>query len=269
MGDEQHGCAGVVHQRGQQVHDLALRDGVERRGGFVGDDEPRRGDQRRGDAYALLLAAGEFMRVFAGHVTAQSDLVQHEGHPVGAFGFAQIVVHAQRQGDLLRRGHHRIERMGRILEYRAHIPASQVGEDMLVGVCATRVPRQPVRAAVFAGQHGGVPHRDLAGRHGLMRQQAEQRFGDHRLAGAGGPYQAHPFAVRDGQVDAPDNRRAADDDAQSTDLNAHHPPPSPPTRRLRARRGRPRPIAAARGWTPGRWRRATRRRTGSARPPPG
>ena len=29
VGDEQHGGTGVVHQRGQQVHDLALRDGVE------------------------------------------------------------------------------------------------------------------------------------------------------------------------------------------------------------------------------------------------
>ena len=81
------------------------------------------------------------MRVCAGHVTVQSDLVQHGIHSLSTFGLGQIVVQSQRQRNLLRHGHHRVQRMGRILEYRTHIPAAQIGKRMLVGVRSGIVAR--------------------------------------------------------------------------------------------------------------------------------
>lgn len=78
--------------------------------------------------HALLLAAGQFVRVFAGHIEIQPDLAQQGIHSVGSFDLGQIIVQPQWQGDLLRHGHHRVQRGSRILEHRTHIPAAQVGK---------------------------------------------------------------------------------------------------------------------------------------------
>ena len=75
----------------------------------VGSSAMMNRGERRGDAHALLLAAGQFVRVFAGHIEIQPDLAQQGIHSVGSFGLGQIIVQPQWQGDLLRHGHHRVQ----------------------------------------------------------------------------------------------------------------------------------------------------------------
>ena len=107
------------------------------------------------------------MRVCAGHVTVQSDLVQHGIHSLSTFGLGQIVVQSQWQRNLLRHGHHRVQRMGRILEYRTHIPAAQVGK-------RTFGSSDNFRAA----------HINRPISHSGQGQQPQHRLGNHRFSGA-------------------------------------------------------------------------------------
>ena len=60
--DEQEGQAKLALQILQQVDDLRLHRNVERGDRLVADDEARAQHQRAGDADALPLAAGEFVR---------------------------------------------------------------------------------------------------------------------------------------------------------------------------------------------------------------
>ena len=71
VGDEEHGCAGIVHQRCQQIDDLPLRDRIQRGGWLVGDNQARRRDQCGRDADALLLASRHLARVMAGFNAAE------------------------------------------------------------------------------------------------------------------------------------------------------------------------------------------------------
>ena len=204
MRDEQHRRARLVHQRREQVHDLPLRDRIQRGGRLVGDDQPRRSDKRRGDADTLPLAARQFMRVFHQHVLAEADLGKHRCDAFRPFGERQIVMQVQRKTDLLRHGHHRIQRGGRILEHHAHVPSAQVGDR-----CVRRADN--LRTTQFdAARH-------LCG----SRQQAHHGAGDHRFAGTGRADQADTFAVGDVQIDIIDDRLAVDGDVQMTYDGAH------------------------------------------------
>ena len=63
VGDEQVGEAEFLLQVHQQVDHLRLHRDVERRHRLVADDQLRLQRQRAGDAEALALAAGEFVRI--------------------------------------------------------------------------------------------------------------------------------------------------------------------------------------------------------------
>ena len=62
VADEQQRQAELVLQVRQQVDDLRLDRDVERGDRLVADDQVRPGRERAGDADALALAAGEFVR---------------------------------------------------------------------------------------------------------------------------------------------------------------------------------------------------------------
>ena len=174
--DEQHRRARLVHQRREQVHDLPLRDRIQCGGRFVGDDQP----------------------------LAEADLGKHRCDAFRPFGERQIVMQVQRKTDLLRHGHHRIQRGGRILEHHAHVPSAQVGDR-----CVRRADN--LRTTQFdAARH-------LCGR----RQQTHHGAGDHRFAGTGRADQADTFAVGDVQIDIIDDRLAVDGDVQMTYDGAH------------------------------------------------
>ena len=56
-------CSPVRHQLLQRCLNQSLAFGVERRGGFVEQQDGAVGEQRAGDGDALPLAAGKFMRI--------------------------------------------------------------------------------------------------------------------------------------------------------------------------------------------------------------
>ena len=76
VGDEQIGEAELLLQIHQQVDDLRLHRNVERRHRLVADDQLRVERQRAGDADALALPAGEFVRIAVERLGPQPDLAE-------------------------------------------------------------------------------------------------------------------------------------------------------------------------------------------------
>ena len=77
VGDEDHGQAVLVAQRGEEVEDLRLDGDVERRNRLVGDEQTRPRRQCCGDADALTLTARQRVRSPVGEGRADSDLGEH------------------------------------------------------------------------------------------------------------------------------------------------------------------------------------------------
>ena len=73
VGDEQISQPELFLEIGKQIDDLRLDRDVERRYRLVADDQFRRYGERAGDADALALAAGEFMRVARAVVGIEAD----------------------------------------------------------------------------------------------------------------------------------------------------------------------------------------------------
>jgi hypothetical protein len=84
VGDEQHGQAEALLELAQEVEHLRLHRNVERRHRLVGDDEIGLDRQRPGDADALALSAGEFMREAARIFGRQPDQGQQFGDALAA-----------------------------------------------------------------------------------------------------------------------------------------------------------------------------------------
>ncbi len=84
MGDEQVGEAELVLQVFEEVNDLGLDRNVQRRDGFVGDDEVGVRGEGAGDPDPLSLAAGELVRVPVGEVGIESDRLEQLLDPLGA-----------------------------------------------------------------------------------------------------------------------------------------------------------------------------------------
>ena len=79
VADEQVGNAEPVLQVAHQIEDLRLHGYVERAGRLVADDEIGIRRQRAGDADALTLAAGEFMRILGAVGGIEPDQAQQLG----------------------------------------------------------------------------------------------------------------------------------------------------------------------------------------------
>ena len=78
--DEQHGDAALDVQALEDPHDLDARPRVEVAGRLVRQQDRRVGDQRAGDRHALLLPAGELIRVVIGAI-GQADHRQARPSP--------------------------------------------------------------------------------------------------------------------------------------------------------------------------------------------
>ena len=76
VADEDVGEAAFVLQLLEQIQHLGLDADVERRDRFVADDELGAGGERPGDADALALAAGEFVRVAAEVIRGEADFAE-------------------------------------------------------------------------------------------------------------------------------------------------------------------------------------------------
>ena len=118
VADHDQAEAELAHQVGQQVEHLRLDHHVERGRRLVGDDQLRPAGQRHRDHDALLLAAGELVRVrrapaARGRPTCSSSSPTR----LAAGGSADArVVQQDRLGDLLADALHRVERVHRALE---------------------------------------------------------------------------------------------------------------------------------------------------------
>ena len=174
VGDEEVGEAELALQIVQQVDDLRLDRHVERRDRLVGDDELRARGERPGDADALALAAGEFVRIAAHVLDRESDETQKFGDPLAAAGAAAAdAVHDQRLADDILDAHARVERGEGVLEDRLRLSA------------VVRERRWRQRGDVGALEQDGARRRIV---------EAQDGAPDRRLAGAGFADQAEHLA---------------------------------------------------------------------------
>ena len=114
--NEQQRNAELLLQVHEQVADLRLDRHVERRNAFIGDDDLGIERERPGDADALALPAGEFVRIALHHVGAEPDLPQQLGRLLArriATGEAML---DDRFGHRRADRHARIEARERVLE---------------------------------------------------------------------------------------------------------------------------------------------------------
>ena len=138
MRDEQIGQAEIALELLQKIHDLRAHAGVESGNRFIGHDELRLQGERAGDADALPLASGEFVRItghggfihahrtqkfphaLAAGIAAQTFL---PGLLVNDFLMKRLSMQNQRLGDHVFNAVARVERTERVLENDLHVAA--------------------------------------------------------------------------------------------------------------------------------------------------
>jgi hypothetical protein len=110
----------------QQVEDLGLHGDVEGRGRLVGHDDARVEHERLGDDDALLLAAGELVRVVVDALLRVGDAdPSHDVDDLRAGLAARVLpVRPQALRDLPAHRVHRVEGGRRLLEHHRCVPAS-------------------------------------------------------------------------------------------------------------------------------------------------
>ena len=183
MGDEDQGQPHFLLQLHQQVDYLGLDRDIQRRDGFIADDQLRLEDQRAGYADALALSTGKLVRIAVDLVRQQPHAIHHLAHPFRDLGLGRFwEMGDQRLGDDLADGHARIQRSQGILEDHLHIAA---------------------QAAQFAGF--GLEDVGLA--HPQSAAVARRNHADHRprqggLAAAGFADHAQRFAGEQVEADA-------------------------------------------------------------------
>ncbi len=170
VGDQHDGRVELVAHLAQQLEDLGLHRHVQRGGRLVGDDQRRVQRERHGDDDALLLAAGELVRVVVDPLFGfrDADLAQHlDGAGLGLL-LGDLAVGADALGDLPAHGVHGVQRGGGLLEHHGHVGAAH----------GTQLAAAEGEHVVAAQHHGP------AGR-GRLGQQAQHGACRDGLAGAG------------------------------------------------------------------------------------
>src|SRR3954469_15084058 len=81
VGDEQVGQAAMLLKLREEIQYLCLNRDVECRYRLVTHDECRLHRERAGDADALTLPSGKFVRIAPGGARIESDLLQQRCHP--------------------------------------------------------------------------------------------------------------------------------------------------------------------------------------------
>ena len=188
----------------QQFQNLRLHGDVERGGRLVGDQELRPADQRRRDHHALAHAAGELVRIVvdAPLRRGDADAAQHLDGPRPRLLLADVGVDAQRLGDLVADGKHRIERAHRLL--KDHRDAAAADRAHRAGAARGEIDAVEHDRAVEAGE--------------IVRQQPQDRKAGDGLAAAAFADDADAFARRDVEIDLarrlPDALRGLEADAE-------------------------------------------------------
>ena len=126
--DEEIRQAELLLQIEQQVHDLRLHRHVERRHGFVADDERRLEGERAREADALPLAAAEFVRILRAGIGIEPDQLEKLRTRARCSSRDPELVNDQRLLDDGAHAHARVEGRIRILKHDLEMPprAAQV-----------------------------------------------------------------------------------------------------------------------------------------------
>ena len=177
----------------QQVEDLGLHGHVERGGRLIGQDQAGVEHQRHRDDDALLLAAGELVRIVVHARLGVGDA--HLLQDVDGLG-AQLLlvlhaVGAQALLDLPADGVHRVEHRVRLLEHHGRLAAAHAPQILAAHRQHVEFPR-----TVALRKH----HR--AGGGGGLGQQFDDRSGGHRLSGAGFAHDSDDRAARNREAHA-------------------------------------------------------------------
>ena len=157
----------------QEIENLRLNRHVERRDRLVGDDEIRVCGERARDADALLLPAGELVRIAVDEALAEPDGFHQLADALALLFARGEAERLDRLGDDLPDRHARIERRVRILEDHLHV-----------------LPRA---AQLRAGQLRNV---DVAEHHAPARRfdQPQHRAAERRLSASRFPDEPERFA---------------------------------------------------------------------------
>src|SRR5262245_19417929 len=177
VGDEDVREAELRLQILQQVDDLCLDRHVEGRHRLVGDDQLRAHGERAGDADALTLAAGEFVRVPAQVFGRETHGLQQLHHPLLARApvRSELVDH-QRLTDDRSDGHPRIQRRVRILEDDLHLLAQRAQRPLVERGDVLALERDLARGRLDQSQNGATGRGFTATR---LAHQPERLAGHH------------------------------------------------------------------------------------------
>ena len=167
---------------------LRLHRHVQRRGRFVQQQRAGVRRERAGDAGALLLAAGEFVRVARQELRAEPDIVEQGGHAVAQRAAGQAAHEAERLGHGRGDGAARVQRGVRVLEHHLDL-AAQVAQPAFGEAGDGRPVEQDLAAgggdqAQQQPEHGGFPRAGFADHaEGLAGAEGEGHMVDGRVSG--------------------------------------------------------------------------------------
>src|SRR6185295_4521389 len=161
VGDEKVGKLQIALQVPQKVDDLRLNRHVERRDGFVTDDEAWIERERARHADALALSAGELVRIIVHLRAAQADALEQLRYALPSRPLAAVAVQLQGLGDDIAGPHARIERRERVLEDDLHALAQ--GPQLGLAEPGELLALEPDAARRWLDQaQDGAPDRGLA-----------------------------------------------------------------------------------------------------------
>ncbi|VTR69900.1 putative peptide transport system ATP-binding protein [Desulfosarcina cetonica] len=200
VGDQdQAGSLGFA-QLLQKIHDFGLDGDVQGRGGFVGDDDRRIGEQGDGDDDALAHAARELVRILGQALFRRRNLDFSQFLQCDGFGLGAREAAMGQEGfhHLGADGQHRVEGHHGVLKDHADAVSPDITH-------------------LLGGERGEIP---VVEHHASPRDKA--RFADQvddgesgdRFAGPAFAHQPHAFALIEAEADAVDGGQVAEAQAE-------------------------------------------------------
>ena len=189
VGDQQDGQAKLALEFHQQAQDLRLDGDVQRRGGFVGDQQIGVAHQCHRDHDALAQAAGELVRILgeAHFGRGDTNAAEQLGGPGEGLAAGGAAMAAQDFGHLRADRVGRVQAGHRLLEDHCYFVAAQAGHRGLIEA-----------ADVLPGEIELV-----GGTNAAPREQAHDGEGGNGFAAAAFADEAMGFATADFDIDAP------------------------------------------------------------------
>jgi hypothetical protein len=207
VADHQHGRPVFAREADHQLEHVALHHGVERGGGFVGNQQGGLQQHHRGQHHPLPHAARELVRPGRERPlgVADADARQHvEDARLPRIGRQIAAMQRERLAQLLADRHRRIERGHRLLEHHADTRAAQLAQ-----------PRRLGQRQVFALEKNATRRA-----HQRRWRQAHERARRLRLAAARFADDADHLARRDVEGHVAHDLAAAEADGERQAFHA-------------------------------------------------